>query len=233
MILLDEYQLFSERCWGEVIAPMTLDRNARVVFAMTPLSLRMVYASKASDPRHASKLFAEAEADTTGRWEAFRFTSYENPHLDPDALDNITKDMSVRAYKQEILAEDVTDVPGALWTQDLLDTTRILPTALPHLTRVAVALDPAGTSQETADEMGIVAGGLGADGHGYVLRDASRRGTPAVCAWDAILLYDTLGAEILLGEANNGGEWIGTVVAFVAAEMHRRGERPAAARAYA
>ena len=31
---------------------------------------------------------------------------------------------------------------------------------------------------------------------------------------------------MLLGEANNGGEWIGTVIALVAAEMHRRGERP-------
>ena len=31
---------------------------------------------------------------------------------------------------------------------------------------------------------------------------------------------------MLPGEANNGGEWIGTVIALVAAAMHRRGERP-------
>ena len=99
---------------------------------------------------------------------------------------------------------------------------------VPHLTRVVIALDPAGTSQATADEMGIVAAGVGVDGHGYVLRDASRRGTPEACARDAIGLYDRLEADVLIGEANNGGEWIGTVIALVAAEMHRRGERPMA-----
>lgn len=134
--------------------------------------------------------------------------------------------MSVLAYRQEIEAEDIDAVPGALWTQALLDRTRVTVAQLPPLTRVAIALDPAGTSQDTADEMGIVAGGRSADGHGYTLRDASRRGTPAACARQAILLYDQLEADVLIGEANNGGEWIGTVIAFVAQEMHRQGERP-------
>ena len=40
------------------------------------------------------------------------------------------------------------------------------------------------------------------------------------------MLYDHLEADILIGEANNGGEWIGTVIALVAAKMFRRGERP-------
>ena len=131
VILLDEYQLMSERCWSEVIAPMTLDRNARVVFAMTPPSLRTLYTSKASDPRHATKLFQQAQADTSGRWEAFYFTSFENPHLSRDALADITKDMSVRAYQQEIMALDATDVEGALWSQDLLTVPASLPTRSP------------------------------------------------------------------------------------------------------
>lgn len=228
LILLDEYQLFSSRCWGEVIAPMTLDRDARVVFAMTPPSLRTMHLVKSSDPRHATKLFREAAADTTGRWAAFHFASHANPHLSRQALADITRDMSSIAYRQEILGEEVEDVEGALWTQALLDRTRITTNQLPALTRVAIALDPAGTSQETSDEMGIVAGGRDAQGHGYTLRDASRRGTPAVCARQAILLYDQLEADVLIGEANNGGEWIGTVIAFVAQEMYRQGARPTA-----
>src|SRR4030095_3198785 len=112
------------------------------------------------------------------------------------------------------------------WTQALLDKTRVTANQLPHLTRVAIALDPAGTSQATADEMGIVAGGRDANGHGYTLRAASRRRTPAACVRQAILLYDQLEADVLIGEANNGGEWIGTVIAFVAQEMCRQGERP-------
>lgn len=225
VILLDEYQLFSERCWGEVIAPMTLDRNARVVFAMTPLSLRMAAASKAADPRHASKLFQEAQADTTGRWSAFHFSSHENPHLSRAALADITRDMSVRAYQQEILAEDAVDIEGALWTMDVIDRTRVRPDEVPELVRVAVALDPSATSQETADEMGLIVGGRSATGHGYTLFDATRRGTPAACAHQAILLYDEYHADVMVAEVNNGGEWIGTVIQFVAAEMQRLGER--------
>lgn len=225
LLIMDEHQLMSERCWSEVIAPMTLDRNAQVIFSFTPPSLRMSGMSKASDPRHASKLFKAAQTDTTGRWGAYHFTSHSNPHLSREALADITNDMTVRAYKQEILAEDLEEIPGALWTQQLLDNTRVSGLQVPDLTRIVVALDPAATSQETSDEMGIVVGGLGTDGHGYVLRDASRRGTPAACARSAISVYDTVQADALIAEVNNGGEWIETVVRFVAAEMYREGAR--------
>jgi len=70
--------------------------------------------------------------------------------------------------------------------------------------------------------MGIIAGGRSAHGHGYTLADASWRGTPAR---KAIRLYDHCQADVLVAEVNNGGEWIGTVVQFVASEMHRQGER--------
>ena len=210
-LILDEWQLCNEDAWALVGAPMMLDReNSVAIFCYTPPSLRSAGTTKAHDPRHAAKLFKAAQVDTTGRWETFHFTSHANPHLSTKALDEIVLDMSVLAYQQEIEAKDIEDVPGALWTQALLDRTRIAANQVPHLTRVVIALDPAGTSQSTSDEMGIVAGGVGVDGHGYVLRDASRRGTPEACARDAILLYDRLEADVLLGEANNGGESIGT-----------------------
>jgi phage terminase large subunit-like protein len=136
--------------------------------------------------------------------------------------------MTVLAHRQEILAEDIDEVPGALWRQQTLDETRVTAEQVPPLVRVVVSLDPAGSSQETSDEMGIVVGGIDARGHGYTLCDASRRGTPAVCARQAILLYDHYQADALIAESNNGGEWIGTVVAFVAAEMCRQGERASA-----
>ncbi|MFA4837064.1 MAG: hypothetical protein WC749_13470, partial [Dehalococcoidia bacterium] len=61
---------------------------------------------KARDPRHAAKMFKAAQEDTSGRWQAFHFTSHDNPHISPVALKEITKDMSAMAYRQEILAED-------------------------------------------------------------------------------------------------------------------------------
>jgi hypothetical protein len=226
LLIIDEFQLCNEDAFALVGLPMLLDRNGRCVLVYTPPSLRTASVTKAYDPRHAAKLFKLAAADTTGRWATFHFSSHKNPHISGEALADMTGDMSVLAYRQEILAEDTENIEGALWTQALLDRTRVTQAQLPALVRVAIALDPAGTSQETSDEMGIVAGGRSADGHGYVLRDASRRGTPAACARQAILLYDQLEADVLLGEVNNGGEWIGTVIQFVAREMHRAGERP-------
>ena len=224
-LILDEHQLMNEDAWGVVGAPMLLDKNGDAIFIYTPPSFRSAGMSKAHDPRHAAKLYKEAEADTTGLWQVFTFTSHENPYLSRDALGTIMQDMTDLAYRQEILAEDLEDVPGALWTHAMLDRNRVLLGQVPDLVRVGVALDPAATSQQTSDEMGIVAGGRGIDGHGYVLRDASLRGTPTACARTAILLYDELEADIMVGEVNNGGEWIGTVIQLVAENMYREGER--------
>ena len=226
LLILDEYQLMNEDAWAIVGAPMLMDTNGNVVFAFTPPSFRSAGTSKAHDPRHADKLYAAHLTDDDGRWATFHFTSYDNPHLSSEALDDITKDMTVMAHRQEILAEQITDIPGALWTQKLLDATRVAAADVPDLVRLGIALDPAATSSDTSDEMGIVAGGRGANGHGYILRDASLRGTPMACARHAIFLYDTLEADVLIAEVNNGGEWIGTVLALVAADMWRKGERP-------
>ena len=105
-LLLDEYQLMNERTWAEVGAPMLLDNNGDAIFAYTPPSLRSTGISRASDPRHAAKLFGAAREDKTGRWEAFHFTSMDNPHISKLALADITQDMSQGAYRQEILGED-------------------------------------------------------------------------------------------------------------------------------
>jgi hypothetical protein len=225
-LIFDEWQLMNEDAWEVVGAPMMLDRAGSVaLFCYTPPSRRSAGVSKAHDPRHAARLFAAAEADTTGRWATFHFASHSNPHISTEALAEITEDMSRLAYLQEIEALDALEVPGALWTQALIDQTRITAAPCPPMVRIVVALDPSGTSNATSDEMGIMAGGKDLQGHGYLLCDASRRGTPALCAREAIRLYDHYEAEALIAETNTGGEWIGTVVQFVAAEMYRQGER--------
>ena len=106
LLILDEWQLMNEDTWEVVGAPMLLDNNGDAVFFYTPPSLRSVGVSKARDPRHAAKLFKQAKEDTSGRWQAFSFTSHDNPHIDRQALEELIKDMSRASYRQEILAED-------------------------------------------------------------------------------------------------------------------------------
>lgn len=106
LLIFDEYQLTNEDAWEVVGMPMLLDFNGDVVFVYTPPSLRSTGVSKARDPRHAAKLFKMAAADTTGRWEAFHFTSHDNPYISREALGELVKDMSKQSYRQEIMAED-------------------------------------------------------------------------------------------------------------------------------
>src|SRR6478672_6749223 len=63
------------------------------------------------------------------------------------------------------------------------------------MTRVVVAIDPAVTSGEEADETGIVVAGKDKDGHGYVLADISGRYPPTEWARLAITAYATHGAD--------------------------------------
>ena len=106
LLLFDEYQLTNEDAWEVVGAPLLIDNNGDAVFIYTPPSLRSAGVSKARDPRHAAKMFKMAQADTSGRWAVFHFTSRDNPHTSQDALNAIIKDMSKQSYRQEILAED-------------------------------------------------------------------------------------------------------------------------------
>ena len=105
-LILDEFQLMSEDAWDDVGAPMMLDTDGEALFIYTPSSLKSSGISKASDPRHASKMFKKAVIDTTGRWATFTFPSFANPHLSQAALAEIVQDMSDMSYRKEILAED-------------------------------------------------------------------------------------------------------------------------------
>lgn len=119
-----------------------------------------------------------------------------------------------RLGRQELEGEVLDDMPGALWTRDDIDTYR-KPEA-PQMDRIVVAVDPAVTSGEEADETGIVAVGISrdADGNqrGYVLADRSLRGTPDEWASAAVDLYHELDADRIVAEKNQGGEMVSAVL---------------------
>jgi hypothetical protein len=203
LLILDEWQLMDEQMWDVVGAPMLADVNGSAVFVYTPPSLHSRSMSKARDPLHAAKMFKKAEEDKTGRWEAFFFTSFDNPYISHDALEEITQDMTTLAYRQEILAEDIDEAPGALWTRDIINKTRI--SEYPDLVRIAVGVDPTGSQQ---NECGIVVAGLGSDGNGYIIDDRSLLGSPGEWADEVLNAYNVNNADIIVGEANYGGEMV-------------------------
>ena len=83
------------------------------------------------------------------------------------------------------------------------------------MTRVVVAIDPAVTSGEEADETGIVVAGKDQNGHGYVLADISGRYPPTEWARLAIAAYRTHRADRIVAEVNNGGDMVGATLRMV------------------
>lgn len=206
VLIFDEWQLMNEDAWETVGAPMLLDNNGEVVFIYTPPSANSRSVTKANDPRHAAKLFKKAKKDT-GRWETFHFTSHDNPHISKDALNEIVQDMTPLAYRMEILAEDIDYIPGALWTPEALDKTR--ETAVPNMHRIIVGVDPAASTGQTGI---VVVGAAKVDGvdHGFVLDDATAKvgASPGEWAGDAVAAYHRHGADLIVGEVNNGGDMV-------------------------
>jgi phage terminase large subunit-like protein len=73
---------------------------------------------------------------------------------------------------------------------------------------MVVAIDPAVTSGEEADETGIIVLGKDRNGNGYVLEDRSGRYAPIEWAREAIALYRKYKADRIVAEINNGGEMV-------------------------
>lgn len=122
-----------------------------------------------------------------------------------------------RLGRQELEGEILGDIPGALWTQELIDTSRVY--EVPDLERILVAVDPAASSEEGSDEHGIVVVGLARDNdgyaHGYVLEDGTVKGRPEEWAKKVMHLYRKHGADRIIAEKNNGGEMVESVIRSV------------------
>jgi predicted phage terminase large subunit-like protein len=109
--------------------------------------------------------------------------------------------------RQEIEAELLLDVEGAMWTLAELDAHRV-ERAPEDLRQVVVGVDPAGGSKATNDETGIVVCARDTDGRGYVLADRSGRFSPHEWARLAIAAYREFRADAIIAEKNFGGEMV-------------------------
>ncbi|MDO7843734.1 DNA-packaging protein [Sphingomonas immobilis] len=140
-------------------------------------------------------------------------TSHDNPHLSRDFLAAIEAEYGgTRLGRQEINGELIEDVAGALWTRSGLEACRVA--RAPLLVRVVIGVDPpAGSEAGTGDACGIVAVGLGEDGHGYVLEDASVSGeSPEGWARAVVACAGRHNADKVVAEVNQGGEMVRAVL---------------------
>lgn len=177
---------------------LRLGRHPRCVITTTPRPTKII-----------KDLLAREGRDVV----VTRGTTYDNrQNLAPSFFAQIIRRYEgTRLGRQELDGALLEDVEGALWSRALLDGTRVKD-APRDLERVVVAIDPAVTSGEDADETGLVVAGLGCDGHVYVLADLSGRHAPMEWARRAVAAYHLHKADAIIGEANNGGDLIETTI---------------------
>ena len=152
-----------------------------------------------------------------------RGSTYENSaNLAPSYMAQITKRYEgTRLGRQELNAEILDDVPGSLWTRDILDRfRRDRMGAKPDFQRIVVAVDPAAIAKETAltegtAETGIVVVGLGVDGRGYVIDDLSCALSPNGWGRRAVSGYDLYAADAIVVETNQGGDMVKNTIKSV------------------
>lgn len=113
-----------------------------------------------------------------------------------------------REYPATIEEAFQSDRPGALWRRRTIDANRVSRQAVPELSRIVVAIDPATTSTATSDATGIIVAGIGVDEHAYILDDLSGTYTPAQWAGIAIAAFERFSADRIIAETNQGGDMV-------------------------
>ena len=192
---LDEFAAWRyDETWTEGLIPaLRIGQKPQVVITTTP---------------RPTKLIREFINRTDGSTVITRGSTFDNAaNLSPAALRELrARYEGTRIGRQELYGEVLDDIAGALFTQDLIDKTRL--NSAPELTRVVVAVDPAVTSGEDSDLTGIVVVGKDALGRAYVLADRSCRDTPSGWAQRVINTYQEFGADRVVAEKNQGGDFI-------------------------
>jgi predicted phage terminase large subunit-like protein len=184
--------------WDMLMLGLRLGADPRCVVTTTPKPIRLL-----------RQLLGDSGVVVT------RGSTWENrDNLAPAFLAEIVRRYEgTRLGRQELEAELLDDVPGALWTRAAIDRAKV--SIAPALRRVVVAVDPALSAGEDSDETGIVVAALGQDGQGYVLDDLSGRFPPHGWARRAVAAYHAHKADRVVAEVNNGGDLVEATIRMI------------------
>jgi len=187
-----------------------------------------------------NKMFVDCNPPATTHWIYKLFIQNKNPdteavinpelfshmrinpddnteNLPEDYIESVLGTLSIRQQKRFRYGEFLDDVEGALWTWDMIEKNRVM--ELPQLVRVVIAVDPAVSHNDESDETGIIAIGLGDNGHLYVIGDYTGKYSPIQTALRINQAFDDKQADMVVAEKNNGGDYIQDVITLVNGRM--------------
>ncbi len=186
---------FGQEVWDNLMFGFRIGDELRGVITTTPKPIKLL-----------KSIMSDAATVTT------RGSTYDNrKNLSKQFFRSvITKYEGTRLGRQELLAELLDDIPGALWKMSTIDSSRITHGEVrwDMVVRIVVAIDPSVTSGPDSNETGIIVAGLTLSGHVIVLDDLSCRESPMNWGRIAVNAYLSRRADRIIGEVNNGGDLV-------------------------
>lgn len=203
---------YADETWDQLQFGLRLGKNPRQIVTTTPKPIPVI--------RHIMK--NPYTVITTG-------STYDNRANLAESFfkEVVSRYEGTRLGRQELLAHILDDVPGALWSRDMLDKAARPKTAagtylpFPEMARIVVAVDPSGTAgiEDGGCSIGIVVAGRdkiprgvdgGADkaGRAYVLADKTLKAGPDTWARAAVRAYHAFEADCIVAERNYGGAMV-------------------------
>ena len=189
---------YEQSTFDMALMGLRLGRHPRIIITTTPKPSPVVI-----DLVNRSKSEPDKVRITTG-------STFDNAaNLPQSQLDALrARYENTTLGRQELYAELILDDPNALWTRDLIDSTRVKEFSIKpkDLVEVVVALDPSMSALGERDsETGIIVAGRDDKGHAYVLHDATLlRPSPDTWAREAIQMYKKFQANKIVAEVNQG-----------------------------
>ena len=180
---------FVSECWDNMLFGLRKGDFPKIIATSTPKPTKWMKAL-AADPFTIDRVVS-SYANLSNLSPVYKRTV-----LDPKE--------GTRIGRQELHGEILEDVEGALWNWELFHWVD----EAPHMVRIVVSVDPAGTANKRSDETGIIVLGVGDDRKLYVLADYTDKFSPAGWGKKAYDAADRFAADAIVYEKNYGGEMV-------------------------
>lgn len=184
---------YAQDTWDMAMFGLRLGSNPQVMISTTPRPIPIVRELMRSQHTYVTRSGTLANRANLAALFIQRITE---------------KYAGTRIGRQELDAELLEEMEGALWNRETIEKCLVVNRVVPDFKRVVVAIDPAITDNPTSNLTGIVGAGLGTDNFGYIIEDKSGRYSPDGWARQAVALYDELKADRIVAEGNQGGDMV-------------------------
>lgn len=183
---------YPREVWDNLMMVLRVSRAPKSIVSTTPRPIPLIkeLAKQAREGGHGVIMRCWSTyrniANLSERFIANRIKPYEG----------------TRYGRQELEAEILEDVEGALWNLSRIDSLRV--TGAPPLTRLVIGVDPPGSVK---GQCGIIAMGMHAE-ELYQLDDMSMSGLPEEWGKQVVAAYHEWEADAVVLETNFGGDMV-------------------------